>query len=444
MPYIPHTEQDCREMLATIGVDSIDDLFREIPDNLRLKGELNIPSALDEHRLLAKLAAMGRQNRQMLNDAVCFLGAGIYDRYVPATVAAVISRGEFLTAYTPYQPELSQGYLQAIYEFQSMVAELYGMDVANASMYDGATAMAEAAILAYGANGRKKVLVSGAVHPHHREVMRTYAWSTSLEVEEIALSEGRTTGYDQVDGDTACVIVQYPNFFGQIEDLEAAREAARSVGALFIVVADPVACALLPPPGQFDADIVVGEGQPMGIAMGFGGPLCGLFTCKESLVRRIPGRIVGRTKEAHGDQTGYVMTLRTREQDIRREKATSNICTNEALMALAATVYMEALGKNGMRQIAESTVQNTAYAIRRLTEAGAKLKFGGRVFGEFVLQLPKDPVAVQTRLLEQKVLAGLPLGPYYPDLADCLLVAVTEIRTKAQIDDYATKLAGVL
>ncbi len=444
MPYIPHTEQDRKEMLETIGVKSIDELFREVPENLRLSGELNIPSALDEHRLLAKLASLGRLNKQMLNDAVCFLGAGIYDRYVPATVNAVISRGEFLTAYTPYQPELSQGYLQAIYEFQSMVAELYGMDVANASMYDGATAMAEAAILAHGANGRKKIVVSRAVHPHYRDVLKTYCWSMSLDVETVETQGGLTTDYPSVDSDTACVIVQYPNFFGLIEDLGSARDAARAAGALFIVVADPVACALLKPPGEFDADIVVGEGQPMGISMGFGGPLCGLFSCKDSLVRRIPGRIVGRTKEAHGEHSGYVMTLRTREQDIRREKATSNICTNEALMALCATVYMEALGKNGMQTIAKNTVQNTQHAIQKLTEAGAKLRFKGKVFGEFVLELPSDPREIQTRLLQQKVLAGLPLGFYYPDLENCLLVAVTETRTKEQIDDYAEKLRVAL
>lgn len=431
-------------MLATIGVKSIDELFGDVPENLRLKGELNIGPALDEHRLLAKLSALGRQNKQMLNDAVCFLGAGIYDRYVPSTVAAIISRGEFLTAYTPYQPELSQGYLQAIYEFQSMVAELFGMDVANASMYDGATAMAEAAILAYGANGRKKIVVSGAVHPHYREVLKTYCWSTSLDVETISTPDGVTTDYSLVDKDAACVIVQYPNFFGAIEALAAARDAARAAGAMFIVVADPVACALLKPPGEYDADIVVGEGQPMGISMGYGGPLCGLFSCKESLVRRIPGRIVGRTTEAHGDKVGYVMTLRTREQDIRREKATSNICTNEALMALCATVYMEALGRNGMQIIAKNTIRNTQYAIEKLTAAGAKLKFTGKVFGEFVLELPRDPREVQTELLNQKVLCGLPLGFYYPELENCLLVAVTETRTKEQIDDFAAKLSAAL
>jgi len=439
MPYIPHTEEDRQEMLATIGAKTIDELFREIPENLRVKGQLDLPPALDENRLFGYLREIAAKNVNMTK-VVCFLGAGIYDRYVPATVGAVISRGEFLTAYTPYQPELSQGYLQSIYEFQSMVAELYGMDLANASMYDGATAMAEAAILSHGVKGRTKIVVSEAVHPHYRQVLDTYCWSTSLDVVNIPAPEGRTTDYSAVDQDAACVIVQYPNFFGVIEDLAAARDAAKKAGAMFIVVADPVACALLKPPGEFDADIVVGEGQPMGVAMGLGGPLVGLFATRQEHVRRIPGRIVGRTTDIDG-KDGYVMTLRTREQDIRREKATSNICTNEALMALAATVYMEALGKNGMQQIAEGTVRNTQYAIKRLTEAGAKVKFDGKVFGEFTLQLPgKDASVVRDALLKDGFLAGLPLGPYYAALKDCLLIAVTEVRTKDQIDQFAAAL----
>jgi len=439
MPYIPHTEEDRQEMLATIGAKTIDELFREIPENLRVKGQLDLPPALDEGRLYAHLGEIAAKNIDMTK-VVCFLGAGIYDRYIPASVGAVISRGEFLTAYTPYQPELSQGYLQSIYEFQSMVAEIYGMDLANASMYDGATAMAEAAILSHGVKGRTKIVVSEAVHPHYRQVLDTYCWSTTLDVETIKTPEGKTTDYSAVTEEAACVIVQYPNFFGTIEDLAAARDAARKANAMFIVVADPVACALLKPPGEYDADIVVGEGQPMGVAMGLGGPLVGLFATKQEHIRRIPGRIVGRTKDVNG-KDGFVMTLRTREQDIRREKATSNICTNEALMALAATVYMEALGKNGMQQVAEGSVRNTQYAITKLTEAGAKVKFTGKVFDEFTLQLPgKDAVAVRDALLKEGFLAGLPLGTYYPSLSDSLLVAVTEVRTKDQIDHFAAAL----
>lgn len=442
MAYIPHTEQDVREMLATIGVVNIDELFREIPDGLKVKGELAIPAALDEYNLYLHLREIAAKNTN-LADVACFLGAGIYDRYVPSIVGAVLSRGEFLTAYTPYQPEFSQGYLQTIYEYQTMVANLYGMDIANASMYDGATAMAEAAILATGVNNRSKIVVSHAVHPHYRKVLETYAWSNGLSVVEMPTPNGATEAFDAVDGAAACVIVQYPNFYGVIEDLAAARDAARASGALLIVVADPTAMGLLKPPGEFDADIVVGEGQPLGIAMGLGGPGCGLFACKQEHVRRIPGRIVGRTTD-HDGNPGFVMTLRTREQDIRREKATSNICTNEALMALAATVYLTALGKNGLRSVAESTVRNTQYAIKRLTEAGGRVRFQGKVFGEFVLELPRDAGVVQKRLLEHKILAGLPLGAYEPSMANCLLVAVTEVRTTAQIEAFASALADVL
>lgn len=442
MPYTPHTAEDVREMLATIGVNSIDDLFREIPENLRVNGELNIPTRMDEARLYQHLGDLARQNVNLAK-TTCFLGAGIYDRYIPSSVGAIISRGEFLTAYTPYQPELSQGYLQTIYEFQSMVAELYGMDIANASMYDGATAMAEAAILAHGVKGRNRIAISKAVHPHYLQVLETYTWSVDLAVDEIQVHDGQTRDYSSVTEDTACVIVQYPNFFGVIEDLKAARDAADRVGALLIVVADPTACALLVPPGEFGADIVVGEGQPLGIAMGYGGPLLGLFACKLEHVRRIPGRIVGRTTDANG-RTGYTMTLRTREQDIRREKATSNICTNEALMALASTVYMEALGKNGMQSVAESTIRNTQYAMKQLTQAGGTLKFGGKVFGEFVLNLGRNATEVRDALLKENILAGLPLGDYFPGMENCLLVAVTETRTKDQIDHFAACLGKIL
>jgi len=292
-------------MLRTIGAKTIDELFREIPENLRVK-ELNLPTALDEARLQRHLHEISLKNVN-LAEVDCYLGAGIYDRFIPATVGAVISRGEFLTAYTPYQPELSQGYLQTIYEFQSMVAELYGMDIANASMYDGSTAMAEAAILASGVNGNGTIYVSDAVHPHYRQVLDTYCWSMDLKVETVPWTDhqaGRETPFE----DAACLIVQYPNFFGVIEDLSAAREAADRSGALLIVVADPTACALLKPPGEFGADIVVGEGQPLGVAMGFGGPLVGLFASKAQLIRRIPGRIVGLTTDPNGTP-GYVMTL---------------------------------------------------------------------------------------------------------------------------------------
>lgn len=429
-------------MLAEIGVGDIEDLLREIPEGLRLRRPLDVPLGLDEHNLFLYLFDLAAKNQSSAK-LTWFLGAGLYDRYIPATVGAIISRGEFLTAYTPYQPELSQGYLQSIYEFQTMVAELYGMDVANASMYDGSTSMAEAALLACAQTGRSKIVVSQAVHPAYRQVLGTYAWASSHRVEEIAVPEGDTPDFAAVDGEAACLIVQYPNFFGIIEDLAAAREAATAAGALLIVVADPIAMGLLPPPGRYGADIVVGEGQPLGVAMGFGGPLVGLFACRQDLIRRLPGRIVGRTHD-HQGRPGFTMTLRTREQDIRREKATSNICTNEALMALAATVYLIAMGKNGLRSVAESTVRNTQYAIDVLTKAGGRVRFDRRVFGEFVLDLPRPAAPVRDALLAEGIMAGLPLGDYYPGLDNALLVALTETRTKDQIDDYARKLAKAL
>jgi glycine dehydrogenase subunit 1 len=442
MPYVPHTAADTEAMLSVIGAKSIDELFREIPANLRVApGALNLPPALDEQRLMAHLTEIAAKNIDCTK-LTCFLGAGIYDRYIPATVSAVISRGEFLTAYTPYQPEASQGYLQTIYEFQTMVSELYGMDLSNASMYDGATSMAEAAIMAHGIKGHEKIVVSDAVHPHYRQVLATYCWSIGLEVVTVPSVNGLTKDWN-AEG-AACIIVQYPNFFGNIEDLAAVRKAADDSGAMMIVVADPVACALLKSPGSYGADVVVGEGQPMGIAMGLGGPVVGLFTCKKEFVRHIPGRIVGKTKEVHGDRPGYVMTLRTREQDIRREKATSNICTNEALMALAATVYMIALGKNGMTQVAQSSVRNTQYAISKLKSVGATVKFGEKVFGEFVVTLPKNATEVRDNMISKGFLAGLPLGSYYEGMENDLLVAVTEIRTKEQIDAFASAMKEVL
>ena len=441
-PYIPHTDADREEMLAAIGASSIDELFREVPENLRVApGAMDLPPALDEPRLMAHLHELAGRNVDLAS-TVCFLGAGVYDRYIPATVGAVISRGEFLTAYTPYQPEASQGYLQTIYEFQTMVAELYGSDLANASMYDGATSMAEAAIMAVGVNGRNVVAVSEAVHPHYRQVLDTYCWALGVEVRTLPLLRDLTLEDLELDG-AACLVVQSPNFFGGIEDLRAARAAADRAGSLLIVVADPIACALLRSPGEYGADVVVGEGQPLGIAMGLGGPLLGLFACKKEHVRRIPGRIVGRTKEAHGDREGYVMTLRTREQDIRREKATSNICTNEALMALAATVYMIALGKNGMRQVAQTSLNNARYLHSRLPD-GVKVWNEGKTFCEFVLEIPRDATEVRDAMLAKGILAGLPLGGYYEGMQNHLLVATTESRTKDQIDAYVRALGEAL
>jgi glycine dehydrogenase subunit 1 len=435
MAYVPHTEQDVREMLDVIGVDRIEDLFREIPADLLVKGELNIPTALDEARNFAHLRELSERNVD-LSRTTCFLGAGIYDRFIPATVGAVISRGEYLTSYTPYQPEMSQGYLQTIYEFQTMVSDLFGMDLANASMYDGPTALAEGALMAAGIKNRPQIAVSAGLHPHSLEIIRTYCWAMGIEVLEIPLTNGATEDYSALSDRTAAVLVGYPNFLGIIEDLSAARAAADACGAMLVVDAHPTACALLKPPGEFGADIVTGEGQSLGVPMGFGGPLLGLFACKESLVRQIPGRIVGRAPDDNGN-IGFTMTLRTREQDIRREKATSNICTNEALMALAATVYMSALGKVGMKHVAETTVRNTQYAIAAFEKAGLELAYPGRkVFQEFVVKLPGKAVQKRDELLEQGILAGHPLSD------DELLCAFTELRTADEIDRLAAVLSA--
>lgn len=430
-------------MLATIGVERIEDLFREIPESLRIApGSLSIPSAHSEAQLYQKLVGLARENLDSTR-LDWFLGAGLYDRHVPAIVGPLLSRGEFLTAYTPYQPEMSQGYLQAIYEFQSMIAELMGMDAANASMYDAATSLAEATALACAETKRTKIVLSEAIHPHYRQVVETYAWALGYEVTTLATTNGATTDYSAASAEAACIVVQYPNFFGVVEDLAQARDEARSRGALFVVVADPVALALLPPPGAFDADVVVGEGQPLGVAMGYGGPLVGLFACKSQFIRRLPGRIVGRTKD-HTGRSAFTMTLRTREQDIRREKATSNICTNEALMALANTIYLSALGKNGLQSVAKSTVQNLQYFMAECAKVGVKAAFSSRVFGEVVLDLGCDATAAQRKLIEAGIMPGLPLGTYYKGMDNALLVAVTEVRTKAQIDRFVAKLAEVI
>ncbi len=447
MRYIPHTEEDIQQMLATIGVSSIRELFRDIPESLLIDRPLEIPPALDEHALFKRLASLANQNADTTR-YLNFLGAGAYDHFIPAVVGTIISRGEFLTAYTPYQPEASQGLLQSIFEFQTMVCELTGMEVANASMYDASTALAESALMACGITGRSKVLVSQAVHPHYRQVLRTYLWTNNRDLIEIPLHEGQTdlsALRTQVDSQTACVIVQYPNFFGLIERLVEVADCAHAQGALAIACVDPIALGVLKPPGEFGYDIVVGEGQGLGNAMGFGGPMLGLFACKMDYVRRIPGRIVGQTTDVEG-RRGYVMTLRTREQDIRREKATSNICTNEALCALASTVFLSALGKQGFRELAETCTQKAHYACDQLcTLPGVRLQFpNAPFFKEFVLALPKPAHEVCERLLEHHIIAGLPLGGYYPDMEHALLVCVTETRSREEIDTFVQAMCRVL
>jgi len=387
-------------------------------------------------RHLNKLAA-----KNLHADAYpCFLGAGIYDHYVPPTVGAITGRSEFYTSYTPYQPEMSQGVLQSIFEFQSLLCQLLGMDVANASMYDGATALAEAALMAGDLTGRKKIIVLASVHPTYRDVLDTYLRHLDMKAEVVTDIDG-VTGGGGVGDDVAAILVQQPNFFGCLEDAARLSEAAHAAGALLVACVDPISLGLLTPPGEYDADIVVGEGQGLGCPMGYGGPLLGFFACKNKYVRRLPGRIVGQTTDGDGKRA-FVMTLRTREQDIRRERATSNICTNEALYALAATVYLATMGKQGLKQVADLCLQKSHYAASEITRLpGYALLFPDTpFFKEFAIRTPVDPELINARLLDRGIVGGLPLGPLYPEMDNALLLCVTEQRTKDEID----ALVGVL
>ncbi len=443
MSYIPNTDTDREKMLAAIGLQSLDDLFTPIPESLRFQGELDIPARMDQITLARHFTKLAHRNVNA--DAhPCFLGAGIYDHYVPPTVGAITGRSEFYTSYTPYQPEVSQGVLQSIFEFQTLLCNLFGMDVANASMYDGATALAEAAIMAGELTGRSRLVMPDTVHPIHREVVNTYVQHMNLSVDLIPSTDGAgDIGALEaaVTGETAAVIVQHPNFFGNLEDVARLGRIAHDKGALFVVSVDPISLGLLNPPGEYDADIVVGEGQGLGCPMGYGGPLLGLFACKTKFLRRLPGRIVGQTTDADGKRA-FVMTLRTREQDIRRERATSNICTNEALYALAASVYLATMGKQGLRQVSELCLQKSHYAATEIAKLdGYRLAFPDRpFFKEFVIQTPQDPDVINEKLMERGIIGGLSLAPYYPALGHAMLVCVTEQRTRAEIDTFVAAL----
>jgi glycine dehydrogenase subunit 1 len=436
MRYIPNTTEDVTRMLRAIGADSFEELVAEVPDSLRLSVPLNIPDALDECALLRELVNIADRNADASSSA-CFLGGGAYDHFIPAVVGFLASRSEFVTCYTPYQAEVSQGTLQATYEFQSMVCELYGMDAANASMYDGASAMAEAALMAKRITKRGRVAVSNAVHPHYREVLSTYLFGLKSPVDEVAYdAETGLTGLPSIGGDTACVIVQYPNFFGGLEDIAAIAELAHANGALLVVVADPIAMGLLKSPGELGADIVAGEGQPLGIPLSYGGPYLGLFACKKEHLRQMPGRVVGETVDANGD-IGYVLTLQAREQHIKRERATSNICTNEALMALTATIYMAALGKVGIREVGELCLRKSHYLADRLaSEAGLRPTFSSPYFKEFAVDTGGQVDEINRALTDNGIIGGLDLGRYFPSLDGHMLIAVTEKRTKDEMDRF--------
>jgi glycine dehydrogenase subunit 1 len=444
--YLPLTEADRAQMLATIGVASVEDLFADIPASVRLLRDLRLPPAPSDAELLAELRAFSGQNADA-DRYVCFLGAGAYDHFIPSVVWHLAGRAEFVTAYTPYQAELMQGELQATYEYQSLLCALTGMEVANASMYDGASATAEAAVMARDLTRRGGILLSTAVHPEYRQVLRTYTGPLGLTVTDLPHEGGVTAPQavrDALDGETAAVVVQHPNFFGRLEEVQALAEAAHAAGALLVVaVADPVAYGLLQPPGALGADIVAGEGQPLGNHLNFGGPYLGMLATREAFVRRVPGRLVGATVDARG-RRGFVLTLQTREQHIRRERATSNICTNEALNALAAAVYMAALGPHGLRQVAEACVRKAHYARERLCALpGFALAFPGPTFHEFVLTCPLPPERLNEGLQARGILGGLPLGPFYPNLDHGWLLCVTEMRTRAEIDRLVEAVAEI-
>jgi len=441
--YVPHSERDRAEMLAAVGAASVEELFATIPAALGATATPNLPQPLTEMELLAEAGRLAAENRS-LDELVCFAGGGIYDRFIPAIVTSVISRPEFVTPYTPYQAEASQGTLQAMFEYQTMICELTGMDVANASLYDGATALAEAVLMAAGAAGRDRALLSGALLPAARRATRTACEAGGVEVVEVPWDDetGRTDLdrlAEMLGDDVACVALAQPNGFGVIEEMAAAARLAHDAGALLIAMVEPISLGVLVPPGECDADIVVGEGQPLGLPPGFGGPLLGVFACREEFLRQMPGRIVGRTVDAEG-ATAYCLTLQTREQHIRRGRATSNICTNQGLCALAAAVYLAALGPEGLREVATLSAQK-AHALRDvLAEAGVTQRFSGSFLSELVVRVDGPADEAVADLCAQGYLVGPGLGRDYPELDDCLLVAATERRTRTEIEGLAAAM----
>ena len=443
--YIPNTPDEVQEMLKAIGVKTVDDLFAEIPPELRLQGDLQLPAGISEFEMTRKLATLARENTTV-DDAVCFLGGGAYDHIVPAMIDHILLRGDFFTAYTPYQPEVSQGTLQAIYEFQSLISSLTGMDQANASMYDGASATAEAINMATGQTRRQKVLMLQSVHPEYRRVVGTLCGALGTETINVPFEDGATDVArvaESISKEIAAVVIQYPNFFGSIEDVERIAEIAHENGALAIVIANPVALGLLEAPGNMGADIVVGEGQPLGIPLSFGGPYLGYLAASKALLRRMPGRIVGRTTDVDG-KSGFVLTLQAREQHIRREKASSNICSNQALMALNATVYMSLMGRDGIKEVAQQSFQKAHYLKRQLGEVkGITFPFTGSFFNEFVIKVP-NARKVLGKMAKNGIFAGILLDDYFAGLKDHVLVAVTEKRTRGELDQYVDMIGGLL
>ena len=431
-PYVPNTEADRRTMLEAIDVSSVDELFQDIPSEFR-DPDLVLPPPLSEFELQSYAAELAAMNT-VPGDFACFLGAGSYRHHIPAVVRQIASRSEFMTAYTPYQPEVSQGTLQTEYEFQTLCGQLTGMDVANAGMYDGSTSLAEGALMAARVTKRNRVAVLETLSPLYVDVLRTYAQSQGIEIDVV------TRESPGLSGDTACLLVQQPNFFGYLDDMERYSEIAHSAGALLVAYVDPISLGMFKPPGDYDADIVAADSQAMGVPLTFGGPYSGIFACKQRYVRQMPGRIVGKTVDTRG-RTAYVLTLQTREQHIRREAATSNICTSVALIALMSTVYMSANGKRGMRHIAELCYHKAHYAASLIQDLpGYSLPLEGTFFQEFVVQCPVSPSEVNRRLLDHRIIGGLDISDQVPN---GLLLCVSELNSREEIEALATALEEI-
>lgn len=443
--YLPNTPDDRQAMLQAIGVQSVEELFADIPADIRLNRSLALPPAVSEFQVMRIMQQRAGSNSN-IDEYPCFLGAGAYDHFIPSIVSHLAGRAEFYTAYTQYQPEISQGGLQALWEYQSFICELTGLDVSNASLYDGTTAAAEAMNLACGVTGRKKVLISDAVHPFYRQVAATYARDFGFTIQSLPVADGKTVLAEAaglVDKEIAAIIVQSPNFYGLIEDMAEHGEAAHHHGGLFIAIVNPTSLALLQPPGQYGADIAVGEGQPLGLGLNFGGPYLGFMAVREKYMRRMPGRIVGQTVDSQG-RRGFVLTLQAREQHIRREKAYSNICSNEGLCAVMAGIYLAAMGRDGLRQVANTCLQKAHYAAQQIAALpGFSLVNKGPFFHEFVIKTPCLAADANTVLLAKGIIGGLDLGTVDSERADQLLLCVTEKRTREEIDQLVSVLEGL-
>ena len=448
MSYIPNTPEDQQAMLTRLELPSLEALLAPVPENVRLRRPLNVPPALSEPDLKRVLYRMAAKNKN-LDDTISFLGAGTYDHALPSVVPHLQRRSEFVTSYTPYQPEVSQGMLQAIYEFQTMVCQITGLDIANASLYDGATAVIEAVLLALGPGGRGEVVISQGVDPQYRRVLHTYAHARGFQVREVPLRDGLTSSEDLNEAmgqNTAAVVIQQPNFFGGIEDMNALEPIIHKGKALFVAnITEPASLGILAAPGDYGADIAVGELMSFGNTMSYGGPALGFMAAKQKFMRLLPGRLVGQTVEEGGEkQTGYVLTLQTREQHIRRERATSNICTNQSLLAVGATIYMAAIGKQGFRELGELCLQKAHYAFRQITALpGYEAVFNTPFFDEFVIKAPVATQKLQEHFQQAGIIGGYDLSLDYPELKRCLLFCVTETRTKEDIDHLVAVLKEV-